>query len=59
MRQLVQQKTLVEEELWELKALLEKAGFASLSQMRSDAHGVPEPARMRSSVENALFARGQ
>lgn len=34
--QLLQQKTLVETELWELKAQLEKAGFTSLSQMRSD-----------------------
>lgn len=34
--QLLQQKTLVEKELWELKAQLEKAGFSSLSQMRSD-----------------------
>lgn len=34
--QLLQQKTLVEAELWELKAQLEKAGFTSLSQMRSD-----------------------
>lgn len=34
--QLLQQKTLVEKELWELKAQLEKAGFTSLSQMRSD-----------------------
>lgn len=34
--QLLQQKMLVEKELWELKAQLEKAGFTSLSQMRSD-----------------------
>uniref|UniRef100_H2S702 Si:ch211-242b18.1 n=1 Tax=Takifugu rubripes TaxID=31033 RepID=H2S702_TAKRU len=33
--QLLQQKTLVEKELWELKAQLEKAGFTSLSQMRN------------------------
>lgn len=34
--QLLQQKMLVEKKLWELKAQLEKAGFTSLSQMRSD-----------------------
>lgn len=33
-KQLVEQKRAVERELGELKAQLEKAGFASLSQMR-------------------------
>lgn len=36
LRQLLQQKMLVEKELWDLKAQLEKTGFTSLSQMRSD-----------------------
>ena len=34
-KQLVEQKRVVERELGELKAQLEKAGFSSLSQMRS------------------------
>lgn len=34
-KQLVEQKRLVERELGELKAQLEKAGFSSVSQMRS------------------------
>lgn len=33
-KQLVEQKRVVERELGELKAQLEKAGFSSLSQMR-------------------------
>lgn len=33
-KELVEQKKAVERELMELKAQLEKAGFASLSQMR-------------------------
>lgn len=42
--QLLQQKMLVEKELWELKAQLEKAGFTSLSQMRSgDADQLMDP----------------
>lgn len=40
LKQLLQQKTLVEKELWELKAQLEKAGFTSLSQMRSEDDNV-------------------
>lgn len=40
LRQLLQQKMLVEKELWDLKAQLEKAGFTSLSQMRSDDEAV-------------------
>lgn len=35
-KQLVEKKRAVERELGELKAQLEKAGFASLSQMRLD-----------------------
>lgn len=35
-KQLVEQKRVVERELGELKVQLEKAGFSSLSQMRSE-----------------------
>lgn len=44
--QMLQQKTLVEKELWDLKAQLEKAGFTSLSQMRSDDDMVSQDANM-------------
>ncbi|KAI4878268.1 hypothetical protein NFI96_011785, partial [Prochilodus magdalenae] len=51
---LVEQKRVVERELWELKAQLEKAGFSSFSQMRKALFSVrSENEELRSLVREA------